>query len=68
MKQTSKWSIRQMECPEVKCKTELLLEWKVEKGKKVLHSITCDNPRLLDYSGEGCQWLCLERVTGKKKK
>ncbi len=68
MKQTSKWSIRQMECPEVKCKTELLLEWKVEKGKKVLHSISCDNPRLLDYSGEGCQWLCLERVAGKKKK
>ena len=68
MKQTSKWSIRQMECPEVKCKTELLLEWKVEKGKKVLHSISCDNPRLLDYSGEGCQWLCLERVAGKKRK
>ena len=68
MKQTSKWSIRQMECPEVKCKTELLLEWRVEKGKKVLHSISCDNPRLLDYSGEGCQWLCLERVAGKKRK
>jgi hypothetical protein len=68
MKQTSKWSIRQMECPEVKCQTELLLEWKVEKGKKVLNSISCDSPRLLDYSGEDCQWLCLEKISGKKKK
>ncbi len=68
MKETSKWSIREMECPEVKCKTELLIEWKVEKGKKVLNSISCDNPRLLDYSGEDCHWLCLEKISGKKKK
>jgi hypothetical protein len=40
----------------------------VEKGKKVLNSISCDSPRLLDYSGEDCQWLCLEKISGKKKK
>ena len=68
MKETSKWSIRKMECPEVKCRSELLLEWKVEKGKKVLNSISCDNPRLLDYSGKDCQWLCMEKISGKKKK
>ena len=67
MKQGSKWSIRQMPCPEARGKAELLLEWKVEKGKKVLHSISCDNPQLMDYSGMDCQWYCLEKISGKKK-
>jgi hypothetical protein len=66
MKQASKWNIRQMKCPEGRGRAELLLEWKVEKGRKVLHSISCDNLQLAHYSGVGCQWFCLEKVSGKK--
>jgi hypothetical protein len=66
MKQASQWSIRKRQCPEGRGKAELLLEWKVEKGRKVLHSISCDNPQLADYSGVECQWCCLEKVSGKK--
>ena len=67
MKQASKWSIRKKQCPEGRGKTDLLLEWKVEKGRKVLHSVCCDNPQLADYSGMDCQWACLELISGKKK-
>jgi hypothetical protein len=67
MKQASRWSVRRIQCPEANCNTELLLEWKTEKGRKVLHSISCDNPRLLDYSGADCQWYCLKKITARKK-
>jgi hypothetical protein len=67
MSEKSKWSIREMKCPEEKGKAELLIEWKVEKGKKVLHSISCDHPQLMDYSGMDCQWLCMERIAAKKR-
>jgi hypothetical protein len=55
-----------MKCPEENRKAELLLEWKVQKGKKVLQSISCDHPQLLNYSGVDCQWLCLKRISPKK--
>ena len=67
MKQTSQWSIRKRQCPEGRGKTDLLLEWKAEKGRKVLHSICCDNPQLTYYSGMDCQWGCLEIISGRKK-
>ncbi|NWF57227.1 MAG: hypothetical protein HXY45_20815 [Syntrophaceae bacterium] len=67
MKQPSQWSIRKRQCPEGRGKTDLLLEWKVEKGRKVLHSISCDNPHLADYSGADCRWACLEKISGEKK-
>jgi hypothetical protein len=67
MKQGSQWSIRHRKCPEGRGKSELLLEWKVEKGKKVLRSISCDNPQLADYSGMDCRWACVEIISGKKK-
>ena len=66
MKQAAKWNVRQMTCPEGKGKTGLLLEWKVEKGKKILHSVSCDNPQLADYSGVECRWCCLEKISGRK--
>ena len=66
MKKTSHWSLRQMQCPERKVKAELLLEWRTEKGRKVLHSISCDNPELLHYSGADCQWACIGKISGKK--
>jgi hypothetical protein len=67
MKQGSQWSIRHRKCPEGRGKSGLLLEWKVEKGKKVLHSISCDNPKLAHYSGMDCRWACMEIISGKKK-
>ena len=67
MKPTPKWNVRQMKCPEGKGQAGLLLEWKVEKGKKILCSISCDNPQLSDYSGVDCQWLCLGKISGPKK-
>jgi len=66
MAEKSKWVLRSMKCPEENRKAELLLEWKVQKGKKVLHSISCDHPQLLNYSGVDCQWLCLKRISPKK--
>jgi len=67
MKQISKWNVRMMKCPEGKGRAELLLEWKVERGKKILRSISCDNSQLADYSGVDCRWCCLEKISGRKK-
>jgi hypothetical protein len=66
MKQASKWSVRQMKCPEGKGQAGLLLEWKLEKGRKILCSVSCDNPQLADYSGADCRWCCLEKISGRK--
>lgn len=59
--------IRQLECPEGKGKPSLLVEWETDKGKKVLRSISCDNPALADYSGEDCGWQCWEKVSRNKQ-
>lgn len=67
MGEKSQWVLRQMKCPEEKRKAELLLEWKVQRGRKVLKSISCDNPQLVDYSGRDCKWLCLKKISAKKK-
>jgi hypothetical protein len=67
MSEKSRWTLRQMMCPEEKGKAELLLEWRVQKGKKVLHSISCTHPQLMDYSGADCQWLCVKRIAAKKR-
>ena len=63
MRQASKWSVRQMECPEGKGRAELLMEWQVEKGRKVLCSVSCNNPHLAGYGGVDCRWCCLERFS-----
>ncbi len=67
MSEKSQWTLRHMKCPEEKGKAQLLLEWKVQRGKKVLHSISCDNPQLMEYSGMDCQWLCMKKISPKKK-
>lgn len=66
MLEKSTWVVRSMPCPEEKRRTELLLEWKVQKGRKVLHSVSCNCPQLVDYSGADCQWLCVEKISRKK--
>jgi hypothetical protein len=67
MKQSSKWNLRAMQCPEGKGKTELLLEWQMVKGRKILCSASCDHPHLAYYSGPDCKWFCLEKISGRKK-
>ena len=57
--------IRQIACPEGQGKPSLLVEWETEKGRKVLRSISCDNPTLADYSGEDCGWQCWEKISRK---
>jgi hypothetical protein len=59
-------SIRKVKCPEDRGIAQLLLEWKVDRGRKVLCSVTCDNFELADYSGSDCQWLCWAKIAGGK--
>jgi hypothetical protein len=69
MKEKSQWVVRKVVCPECACgDADLLIEWKVEKGKKVLHSIHCDNPEMSAYSGKECQWVCMEKLSPQKTK
>ncbi len=67
MKKPSKFSIRRVQCPEGKGRAGLLIEWKVEKGKKTVHSVSCDNPELHHFGAVECKWYCLERLSVKKK-
>ncbi len=66
MAEKSKYTVRHLECPEEKGKTSLLIEWKVQKGKKVLHSISCNHPQLTDYSGKDCEWHCMKKISARK--
>lgn len=59
-------SIRKVKCPENRGIAQLLLEWKIDRGRKVLCSVTCDNFELADYSGSDCQWLCWAKIAGGK--
>ena len=68
MGEKSQWSIRHIRCAEQQVETQLLVEWRVEKGKKVLHSISCQHPQLLAYSGADCEWGCLQKLSPKKDK
>lgn len=63
MGERSRWVVRRMKCPEERGETRVLLEWGAEKGKKVLRSISCSNPILTHYSGEDCEWRCIERLS-----
>jgi hypothetical protein len=67
MGKQSQWAVRSMRCPEEDLTVDLLVEWKVEKGKKVLQSVSCNHPELTDYSGKACQWVCLGKLSGKKR-
>lgn len=64
----SRWVARNIECPEQKGMASLLLEWQSKKGEKVLNSISCDHPKLMNYSGEDCQWPCLESISRQTKR
>lgn len=58
---------RQVKCPEEDRMASLLLEWHDEKGKQVLNSVVCDNPRLRDLDNWECEWSCWEKVAAEQK-
>ena len=60
-----RWAKRRMKCPEGKGDAGLLAEWRVEKGREILNSISCDNLQLKDLSGTGCQWSCWKEISRK---
>ena len=64
--QKSRWEKCHIKCPEDNIDTELLLEWQKEKDKKVLKSVSCKNPRLMDLKPEDCQWSCWEEFVKDK--
>ena len=66
MKQKSRLEKCRVNCPEDKIDTELLLEWHEEGGKKLLNSIRCANPKLMDLKPEDCQWSCWEEIEKEK--
>jgi hypothetical protein len=67
MVEKSRWAIRPMKCPDQDLTVDLLVEWKVKRGKKVLQSVCCNHPALTDYSGKDCQWVCFKKLEGRKK-
>ena len=67
MDKPSHWVIRSMKCPGEDRTVDLLVEWKVEKGKKILQSVSCNDPGLVAYSGKDCEWLCLGKISGRER-
>ena len=65
MKQKSRWEKCRVICPEERIDTDLFLEWQENKGKRVLNSVSCRNPRLMDLKPEDCHWACWEVVEKK---
>jgi hypothetical protein len=66
MAEKTKWVVRTMNCPGEKKQADLLIEWKVQKGKNVLQSVTCNCSQLIHYSGANCQWDCLDKISRKR--
>lgn len=63
----SRWAVRVCRCPEENRPVDLLVEWKIEKGKKTPQSVSCNHPGLADLGGRDCAWRCVEKLSGRKK-
>ena len=72
MEKQPKYEKRVVKCAEGDHIATLFIEWAEEAGKPVIHSITCDNPRLRDLDNWDCRWSCWEKIAGsgaiKKRK
>jgi len=55
------------ECPEEDRSVDLLVEWKIETGEKVLHSVCCNHSGLTDYSGKKFRWGRIQKLSGRRK-
>ncbi len=63
MERHSRWVRREMTCPEERGHSELLLEYRLERRRQILNSISCNNPYLKDLSGGDCGWSCWKRIS-----
>ena len=68
MKKQPIWEKCHIKCPEQKGKAELFLEWSIEDDRKILRSASCKNEKLLDLSGQDCEWTCWEEISEKTVK
>ena len=57
-----RWETRRVECPEEGRTAELLIEWREENGQAVVHSVTCDNPKLAGLDNWDCCWSCWKKL------
>ena len=58
-------------CPDGKAKSVVVCEWDIflEEGhvlKRTLKQIDCHNPRLTEFGGTGCSWVC-EKAIAKEE-
>ncbi len=52
-------------CLEEKRTAKLLIEWQEKDGKRVIKSMSCDNPKLKDLNNWDCHWSCWEAIQKK---
>ena len=67
MAKQSRWAKCKIKCPEKMGESELFIEWHIRRKKETLNSISCDNPKLRDLSGNECQWSCWEKFSKLRK-
>jgi hypothetical protein len=53
---------RKFKCPDEDRVADLTIEWRQERGKEIIESVHCDNPRLRDIDNWDCRWTCLEAL------
>ena len=68
MSEKSKWMKSKIKCDETQREANLLIEVCKEKGKEVVKSVSCDNPRLADLNNWDCKWSCWNKALKRKKK
>ncbi len=60
-----RWETRQIQCLEQELCANLLIQWRDTESGTVLHSVSCDNPRLKDLDNWECRWSCWEQVASE---
>jgi len=71
MEQTIAREWKSIVCPDGKAQSVVMSEWDIlsEKGrilKKTLKQIDCHNPRLAEFGGTDCSWVCQEAIAKEK--
>ncbi|MFO7654938.1 MAG: hypothetical protein R6X25_14140 [Candidatus Krumholzibacteriia bacterium] len=63
MEKCTRWVTRHVRCPENPVFiASLLVERDGTNGRLILHSISCDNPRLTGDDDWECRWRCWDRI------
>ena len=67
MERHSRWERREMTCPEDRGPAKLLLEYRLDRRKQTLNSISCNNQYLKDLGGGDCGWSCWKGIAPKEQ-